>query len=107
MGKARFIPFGENVLVQRYDDGKGQLVVPESVKEKEKPSLGRVLEVGPILETEESIAEYGEVRPGDIVAFPSYGPHEIRIAGATLLIVDRKDLLGKLVTVEDNEPRAN
>lgn len=102
MKKARFIPFGDNILVQRYDDGKGKLVVPENVKDKEKPSLGVVLEVGPLLRTNESVAEFGEIAAGDVVAFPSYGPHEIRIAGATLLIVARQDLLGKLTSVEEN-----
>lgn len=107
MKKTRFIPFGGRALIQQYDDGKGTLVVPESVKAKEKPSLGIVLEVGPEFNDKGVVDGFGDVKPGDVVAFPIHGPMEIQIAGARLFIVERQDLLGKLVTMEvpDDQPR--
>ena len=98
MKKIKFVPFGDNVLVQQIDN-KGRLAVPENVREKERPSLGVVLELGP--EFEDALAvEWGTIKKGDTVAFPVGMATEIRLAGVKLFVLCKRDLLGKLEEVE-------
>ncbi len=70
---------------------KSGIVLPETA-EKEKPTRGKVLAVGP------GKMEKGErvpmsVKVGDVVLFKKYGPDEVEIEGKKYLVGDEDDVL--------------
>jgi co-chaperonin GroES (HSP10) len=98
MKRTKFLPFGDFVLVQQIEN-KGRLAVPDAVREKERPGLGVVLELGPEF-TAEGDAFWGTLKHNDVVAFPIGMASEIKVGGVKLFVLAKRDLLGKLVEVE-------
>ena len=71
------------------------LVIPDTAKEK--PQQGEVLAVGPGRRSEQT----GEIIPldvavGDTVVYSKYGGTEITLDGADVLILNARDILGKI-----------
>src|SRR5690242_2103823 len=71
------------------------LVIPDTAKEK--PQQGEVLAVGPGRRSEQT----GEVIPldlkvGDTVIYSKYGGTEITVDGQDYLILNARDVLGKV-----------
>jgi chaperonin GroES len=73
------------------------LVIPDTAKEK--PQQGEVLAVGPGRRAENS----GDIIPvdievGDVVVYSKYGGTEITLDGEDLLILNSRDVLGKITS---------
>lgn len=101
---SRFIPIRDRMLVQRIEDElktKSGLQLSEDTKER--PTKGIVLAVG-----DGAVNDDGKVLPmvikkGDTVVFPKYAGHQIKIDKTEYLILDEKEILGKLEKEENNE----
>ena len=88
-------PLGERILVQRVEaEAKtaGDILLPESAKEKPKEGVIISLGDGRLLESGER-AEWS-VKVGDRVLFTSYGGTEVKYNGEEYLIMEERDILG-------------
>ncbi len=89
-----FKPLSNHLFLEPLEEEKvtkSGIVLPETA-EKEKPTRGKVLAVGP------GKMEKGErvpmsVKVGDTVLFKKYGPDEIEIDGKKYLVGDEDDIL--------------
>jgi chaperonin GroES len=70
----------------------GQLVLPETAKEK--PQQGTILAVGPGRRDDTGKLIGLDVKPGDLVLFAKYAGTEIKIDGKKVLILKEADILG-------------
>jgi chaperonin GroES len=85
-------PLDDRVLVKptaAEEKTAGGIILPDTAKEK--PQEGKVVAVGTDEELRKVIAE------GDRVLFTKFGGSEIRIEGDTFVILQRSDILGKIV----------
>ena len=92
----KYIPLGDNVLVlppQPKDKTDGGIVIPDTVKDSNKPQVGRVLAVGPGRITERGDRLSMFVVKNDIVLFGAYAGVEQEINGKKCLIIRQDDLL--------------
>jgi chaperonin GroES len=94
---ANFRPLYDRVLVKRIEAEErsaGGLVIPDTAKEKPQQAevvavgRGRRLKDGRVLEL--------QVKPGDRVLFGKYSGDEIKLDGATHLILREDDILAVL-----------
>ena len=70
----------------------GQLVLPETAKEK--PQQGEVLAVGPGRYDDDGEKRLPlDVKVGDQVLYPKYGGTEVKIDGEKILILKESDIL--------------
>lgn len=70
----------------------GQLVLPETAKEK--PQQGVVLSAGPGRRDEDGKYIPMDVKQGDTVLFAKYAGTEIKLDGKKVLILKESDILG-------------
>jgi chaperonin GroES len=85
-------PLDDRVLVRPVEEEErtaGGIILPDTAKEK--PQQGVVVAVG----TDEELQKVLEV--GDEVLFTKYGGTEVKIDGRPHLILQRSDILGKVV----------
>lgn len=89
-------PLGDRVLVEPVEQedtfAGGQLVLPETAKEK--PQQGNVLAVGEGRRDEDGDRIPMDVKAGDRVLFAKYAGTEIKIDGKKMLIMKETDILG-------------
>ncbi len=89
-------PLGDRVLVEPVEQedtfAGGQLVLPETAKEK--PQQGNVLAVGEGRRDDDGKRIPMDVKVGDRVLFAKYAGTEIKIDGKKLLIMKESDILG-------------
>lgn len=89
-------PLGDRVLVEPVEQedtfAGGQLVLPETAKEK--PQQGHVLAVGEGRRDEDGERIPMDVKAGDRVLFAKYAGTEIKVDGKKLLIMKETDILG-------------
>jgi chaperonin GroES len=89
-------PLGDRVLVEPVEQedtfAGGQLVLPETAKEK--PQQGNVLAVGEGRRDEDGERIPMDVKTGDRVLFAKYAGTEIKIDGKKMLIMKETDILG-------------
>jgi chaperonin GroES len=89
-------PLGDRVLIEPVEQedtfAGGQLVLPETAKEK--PQQGNVLAVGEGRRDEDGERIEMDVKVGDRVLFAKYAGTEIKIDGKKLLIMKETDILG-------------
>lgn len=89
-------PLGDRVVVEPAEQEEtfagGQLVLPETAKEK--PQQGNVLAVGAGRYDEDGERIPMDVKVGDKVLFAKYAGTEIKIDGKKLLIMKEADILG-------------
>ena len=89
-------PLGDRVLVEPVEQedtfAGGQLVLPETAKEK--PQQGNVLAVGEGRRDDDGKRVPMDVKVGDRVLFAKYAGTEIKIDGKKLLIMKESDILG-------------
>ena len=71
---------------------KSGIVLPETA-EKEKPTRGKVLAVGPGKRNDKGEVIPMSVKVGDIVLFKKYGPDEIEMDGKKYLVGEEEDVL--------------
>jgi chaperonin GroES len=91
-------PLGDRVLIEPVEQedtfAGGQLVLPETAKEK--PQQGNVLAVGEGRRDEDGERIQMDVKVGDRILFAKYAGTEIKIDGKKLLIMKESDILGIL-----------
>jgi chaperonin GroES len=90
-----FIPLRDRLLVEKIEDDaktKTGLVLPDDAKER--PTKGKVLAVG-----EGRVNDDGKLLPmvisvGDIILYPKYAGHPVKLNGDDFLILEEKEVLG-------------
>ena len=89
-------PLGDRVLVEPVEQEEtiagGQLVLPETAKEK--PQQGKVLAAGAGRRDDDGKRVEMDVKVGDQVLFAKYAGTEIKLDGKKLLIMKESDILG-------------
>jgi chaperonin GroES len=93
-----FKPLSSHIFLEPMEEEKVTKsgIVLTSSTEREKPTMGKVLAIGPgkLNEKGERIAM--SVKVGDMVLFKKYGPDEIEIEGKKYLVGDEDDVLAIL-----------
>jgi len=93
-----FRPLGDRVLIEPVEQedtfAGGQLILPETAKEK--PQQGMVLAAGAGRRDEDGERIDMDVKVGDRVLFAKYAGTEIKMDGKKLLILKETDILGIL-----------
>ncbi|MBZ0275151.1 MAG: co-chaperone GroES [Anaerolineae bacterium] len=88
-------PLGDRVIIEAVEQedtfAGGQLVLPETAKEK--PQQGNVLAVGEGRRDEEGERIPMDLKVGDRVLFAKYAGTEIKLDGKKLLIMKETDVL--------------
>ncbi len=88
-------PLGDSVVVEPIEHEEtfagGQLVLPETAKEK--PQQGEVLAVGAGRKDEQGRRIPMDVEVGQIVLFAKYAGTEVKVEGKKLLILKESDIL--------------
>ena len=100
----KYVPLGDNVLVlppQPKDMTDAGIVIPDTVKDSDKPQIGRVLAAGPGRLTEAGDRLPMFVAKNDIVLFGAYAGIEQEINGKKCLIVRQDDLLMVETEIEE------
>ncbi|MFA6969075.1 MAG: co-chaperone GroES [Candidatus Paceibacterota bacterium] len=95
--KLSLSPLGDRVVVQPAEkEGEKKLasgiIIPETV-DKEKPSRGTVLAVGPG-KFEDGARVPMQVKVGDVVLFSKYGYDEVKIGEQEYYILSESNILG-------------
>ena len=99
MLRTRVEPFDDRVLVIALSDtGAGVIAIPDKVREREKPVMGKVVEVGS--EFLDGGSMFGRIRKGDILIFPDYAGMKVKIDKLTGYILQYRDINAKLVDFE-------
>jgi chaperonin GroES len=82
-------PFEDRVLIEPEEvaesKSKAGIILPDTAKEK--PSRGKVVEVG----TDEDLAE--KIKAGDTIIYAKFTGDEIEFEGKKYLIISRGDIL--------------
>jgi chaperonin GroES len=88
-------PLGDRLLIKPIEQqetiANGQLVLPETAKEK--PQQGQVLAVGPGAKDEQGKRQPMDVEVDDRVLFAKYAGTEIKLEGEKHLIMRESDVL--------------
>lgn len=94
----KFKPLGDRILVQRAEEedqkSAGGIIIPDTAKEK--PSRGKVVEVGPGAMKEDGTRSDMELKKGDEVLFGKYSGTDVNVDGEEYLIMRESDVLGVL-----------
>jgi chaperonin GroES len=89
-------PLGDRLLIEPVEQEEtfagGQLVLPETAKEK--PQQGSVLAAGEGRRDDDGKRVPMDVKVGDKVLFAKYAGTEIKLDGKKLLIMKESDILG-------------
>lgn len=88
-------PLNDQVLVEPIKEEnvtKGGIVIPESV-DKERPTKGKVISVGPGKLTENGERLPMSVKEGDVILFRKYAPDEIKIDEKEYYFIKESDIL--------------
>lgn len=91
------IPLRDRVVIKKIEDElktKSGLTLPDDVKER--PTKGEILSVG-----EGAINDNGQLIPlivkkGDVVLYPKYAGHPIKVDNEEYLILEEKEILAIL-----------
>ena len=95
--KTTLRPLHDRVLVKRVekqDDKHGNIIIPDSAKEK--PQEGQVIAVGTGKVTEDGTKLPLAVKEGDRILFGKYSGSEVKLDGQEYLIMKEEDVLGIL-----------
>ncbi len=88
-------PLADRIVVEPLEKeetfANGQLVLPETAKEK--PQQGKILAAGPGARDENGKRIEMEVKVGDTVLFAKYAGTEIKVDGKKVLILKEGDVL--------------
>ncbi len=95
MGKAKFVPLDDRVLVERAKAKEvtdGGIVLPEGAKER--PCEGVVVALGTGKLLDDGSARPFSVMVGEVVMFSSYSGTPIEVSGSEYLVMPESDILG-------------
>ena len=88
-------PLGDRAIIEAAEQedtfAGGQLVLPETAKEK--PQQGLILAVGPGRRDDDGAYIKMDVNEGDTVLFAKYAGTEVKVEGKKLLILKETDIL--------------
>jgi chaperonin GroES len=90
-----FKPLSNHLFLEPLEEEKttkSGIVLPETA-EKERPTRGRVIAVGPGKRNDKGEIIPMSVKVGDVVLFKKYGPDEIEIDGKKYLVGEEDDIL--------------
>jgi chaperonin GroES len=88
MIKLKLQPLGSRLIVKPVSEvAKGGIIIPETV-DKEKPSRGEVLSIGPGKFLDNGQREAIDLKVGDVILFEKYGSDEYKIDGEEVLVVE-------------------
>ncbi len=90
-----FKPLSNHLFLEALEEEKttkSGIVLPETA-EKERPTRGKVIAVGPGKRNEKGEITPMSVKVGDVVLFKKYGPDEIEIDGKKYLVGEEDDIL--------------
>ena len=88
-------PLGDRVLVKPIEEAevnKGGIIIPDTAKEK--PQEGEVVALGTGKRDEDGKLIDFTVKKGDKVLISKYGGTEVKLDGASYLIMREDDILG-------------
>ena len=91
----KFRPLHDRVLVERIDEDEktaGGIIIPDTAKEK--PSEGKVVDVGSGTKAEDGSVTPLDVKSGDKILFGKWSGTEVTVDGKELLIMKESDVLG-------------
>lgn len=92
-----FVPIRARILVKKIEDDlktKSGLVLSDDIKER--PTKGKVLAVGDGKITETGTLIPTVIKNNDIVVYPRYAGHQIKIDKEEYLILEEDEILGIL-----------
>lgn len=87
-------PMEDRVLVEQQEEeqatkSSGGIIIPDTAKEK--PRIGNVIAVG----TDEELKKI--IKEGDKILYGKYSGDEIEVEGNKYLIVQKSDILAKII----------
>ena len=91
----QFKPLSNHLFLEPLEEEKttkSGIVIPDSA-EKERPTRGKVVAVGPGKRNEKGEVVPMSVKVGDTVLFKKYGPDEVELDGKKYLVGDEDDIL--------------
>ena len=91
----KIVPLNDKILVERLeadDKTAGGIILPDTAKEK--PQVGKVVEVGPGKLLDDGKRCQMSVKKNDEVIYGKYAGNEIEIEGDKYVILRESDLLG-------------
>jgi chaperonin GroES len=90
-------PTSDRLLVRKIDDDKktkSGLVLSDDVVER--PTKGKVLDIGEGRMNEDGVILPMKIKKDDIILYPKYAGHSVKIDSEELLILDEKEVLAVL-----------
>ena len=91
----KFKPLSNHVFLEALEEEKttkSGIVIPETA-DKERPTRGKVVAVGPGKKNDKGDVQPMAVKVGDEVLFKKYGPDEVELDGKKYLVGDEDDIL--------------
>lgn len=88
-------PTGDHIIVKALEAEKttaSGIIIPDS-SDKERPEKGEVLAVGPGRMLDNGQRRAMEVQVGQKVVFKKYAPDEVKVDGATYLVIGADDVI--------------
>lgn len=92
-----FTPIADRILVRQSSAEQktgGGIIIPHAAQEK--PKQGEVLKVGPGKLNKKGVLKALDVKAGDFVLFSAYAGVPLKLNGDELIILNEKEILGKL-----------
>lgn len=92
-----FEPIRDRILVKKIEDElktKSGLVLSDDTKER--PTKGKVIAVGPGKINDDGKQLPMVIEQGDLIVYPKYAGHQIKINAEEYLILEEHEVLGKL-----------
>lgn len=90
-----FKPLSNHLFLEPLEEEKttkSGIVIPETA-DKERPTRGKVVAVGPGKKDDDGDVIPMSVKVGDVVLFKKYGPDEVEFEGKKYLVGDEDDIL--------------
>ena len=91
----KFQPLSDHLFLEPLAEEKmtkSGIVIPDTA-DKERPTMGTVIAVGPGKKNERGEVQSMSVKVGDKVLFKKYGPDEVEFEGKKYLVGDEADIL--------------
>lgn len=90
-----FKPLSDHLFLEPLEEEKttkSGIVIPDTA-DKERPTRGKVVAVGPGKRNDKGEVSPMSVKVGDLVLFKKYGPDEVEFDGKKYLVGDEDDIL--------------
>jgi len=97
------IPLGDKIVILPQEEGEqmyGNIIVPDAGQEK--PSMGKVLAVGPGRISTNGTLIPNKIKTGVIVMVPKFGVQTVIVENETYIMASENDVLG-IIKNKNNE----